>query len=61
MNESIWEFCILDSTPKRPCDKCINRDKVYGCSQESYCDHCVWGDYWKKDMFNDGSNSQKGD
>jgi len=36
-------------------DKCVNRGKAYGLSQESYCSHCIRGDARKKDLYDEGS------
>lgn len=33
------------------CNKCVNRGKVNGLSQESYCSGCIHGDRWKKDYY----------
>ena len=33
------------------CNKCENRGKVNGLSQEIFCDGCIHVDRWKKDYF----------
>lgn len=33
------------------CSACTNRGKVYGLSQESNCEHCIYGEPWRKDLF----------
>ena len=37
------------------CIKCVNRGRVRGLSQESYCSGCVHGTPWKKDYYSEGA------
>jgi hypothetical protein len=43
----------VDETAKREhdCNKCENRGRVLGDSQESYCENCIYGSPWKKDYY----------
>jgi len=43
----------VDETAKRKhdCNKCENRGRVLGDSQESYCENCIYGSPWKKDYY----------
>lgn len=40
-------------------DKCVNRGRPYGPSQESYCEHCSRPDSWKQDLYKVGCNMFK--
>ena len=33
------------------CTKCVNRGKVNGLSQESFCSSCIYQDKWRVDHF----------
>jgi hypothetical protein len=38
--------------PDADCNQCVNRGTVYGLTQESHCEHCVWEkESWRKDLF----------
>lgn len=38
-------------------DKCVNKGRVYGLSQESYCEHCLRANSWKKDLYDEGPSA----
>ena len=40
-----------NNTQDADCNKCANRGKVLGLSQEGYCGHCTHGYLWLKDYF----------
>lgn len=41
------------------CNKCENRGKVNGLTQEIFCDGCIHVDRWKKDYFKPSNNHRE--
>lgn len=33
------------------CGTCVNRGRINGLSQESFCEQCCWRDSWRKDHY----------
>lgn len=33
------------------CESCVNRGRTFRLSQESYCEHCVHQETWRKDWY----------
>ena len=33
------------------CNKCENKGRANGLSQETFCESCIHGEPWKKDYF----------
>ena len=37
------------------CNKCVNRGKVNGLSQETFCSMCVYAEQWREDFYSEGA------
>ena len=46
------ELQRLRKDAERPdCGTCANRGRVNGLSQETFCEHCLWSERWRKNHY----------